>query len=78
MHRVFMAIVAMGATALAATAVAGPNWDAIHDAEAHGAHHTEEHVPPLDHGPRATSTPWLNKVHERCAAHKRATARHNR
>lgn len=46
-------------------AFAGPNWDVIHEAEArHLAHHAEEHVLPLDHGPRAISTPWLNKMQE--------------
>jgi hypothetical protein len=55
-------------------ALAGPNWDVIHEAEArHLAHHAEEHVLPLDHGPRAITTPWLNKVHEREEAHVAAT-----
>lgn len=52
------------AVSLAAPALAGPNWDAIRAAEArHAAHKAEAHGQPLDHGPRAISTPWLNQVH---------------
>lgn len=71
-----MAIAEIGAAALAATAFAGPNRDAIHDAEAHHEYDAEEHALPLGHGPRAISTPWLNKVQaQRCAAHKRPLGR---
>ena len=53
------------AATLELPAFAGPNWDVIREAESrHLAHHAEEHVLPLDHGPRAITTPWLNKVHE--------------
>lgn len=53
------------AASMEAPAFAGPNWDVIHEAETrHLAHHAEEHVLPLDHGPRAINTPWLNKMHE--------------
>jgi hypothetical protein len=46
-------------------AFAGPNWDVIHSAEAKKAAHEHESalVLPLDYGPRAITTPWLN--HER-------------
>lgn len=53
------------AAAISMPALAGPNWDVIHEAEAHHlARHEGEHVLPLDHGPRAITTPYLNKVHE--------------
>ncbi|HKB60824.1 MAG TPA: hypothetical protein VKC56_12360 [Gallionellaceae bacterium] len=44
-------------------AVAGPNWDVIHRAEANKAAHIREKalVLPLDYGPRAITTPWLNR-----------------
>jgi hypothetical protein len=44
-------------------AVAGPNWDVIHRAEANKAAHEHEKalVLPLDYGPRAITTPWLNR-----------------
>jgi hypothetical protein len=44
-------------------AVAGPNWQVIHDAEHQASVRTgtEQEVLPLDHGPRALSTPWVNK-----------------
>ncbi len=61
------------AASLEVPAFAGPNWEVIHEAEAHHlAHHAEGHVAPLDHGPRAISTPWLNKVH----AHSAPAPRH--
>ena len=53
------------AAAISMPALAGPNWDVIHEAEAHHlARHEAEHVLPLDYGPRAITTPWLNKKHE--------------
>jgi len=53
------------AAAISMPALAGPNWDVIHEAEArHVARHEVEHVLPLDYGPRAITTPYLNKVHE--------------
>jgi hypothetical protein len=53
------------AAAISMPALAGPNWDVIHEAEAHHlARHEGEHVVPLDHGPRAITTPYLNKVYE--------------
>lgn len=52
-------------------AVAGPNWDVIHRAEANKAHRAEANkaahkhenalVLPLDYGPRAITTPWVNR-----------------
>ena len=51
------------AAAISMPALAGPNWDVIHEAEAHHlARHEAEHVLPLDYGPRAITTPWLNKL----------------
>jgi len=43
-------------------ALAGPNWDVIHMAEAGRASHKHEAklVLPLDHGPRPLTTPWEN------------------
>lgn len=63
MKKVSVAVAGILAAALSAPALAGPNWDAIHEAEARHGRHAEEHVLPLDHGPRAVTTPWLNKVH---------------
>lgn len=42
-------------------AFAGPNWAAIHRAEAQAAHEKADTVRPLDFGPRALTTPWVNK-----------------
>lgn len=56
------------AAAMSMPALAGPNWFVIHEAEAHHLkRHEAEHVLPLDYGPRAITTPWLNKVHEDAA-----------
>ncbi len=41
-------------------AFAGPNWDVIRAAE-HSASQDNQIILPLDHGPRALSTPWVNK-----------------
>lgn len=61
-------------SSFALPAVAGPNWLVIHDAQqAHQHQHTivkkeapsrNDLILPLDHGPRALSTPWLNKEYE--------------
>jgi ABC-type sugar transport system substrate-binding protein len=51
------------AAVFAMPASAGPDWTEIHEGESHNAsQQAESWVPPLDHGPRALSTPWLNKV----------------
>ena len=47
-------------------ALAGPDGQIIHDAEHQTASHEQqavatEAVMPLDHGPRALTTPWMNK-----------------
>lgn len=66
----FMAVVGMLSALVALPAVAGPDWDAINEAETYNATHEQQvamrnnpttEVMPLDHGPRALSTPWLNK-----------------
>ncbi len=63
MKKVSVTLFGLLAAAWDAPALAGPNWEVIHEAEArHAAHRAGEHVLPLDHGPRAISTPWLNKV----------------
>ena len=55
-------------------AVAGPNWQVIHDAENYAAAHalkvtaTSEEVLPLDHGPRALTSPWLNQQEKQSLA----------
>lgn len=51
--------------AVSMPAAAGPNWDVIHKAEADKAAHKHERalVLPLDYGPRAITTPWLNRQH---------------
>ena len=41
-------------------ALAGPNWQVIHAAEQH-ASQNDQIILPLDHGPRALSTPWANR-----------------
>jgi hypothetical protein len=73
MNKLSAALFGLMAVSLAAPALAGPNWDVIREAESrHAAHKAEEHVEPLDHGPRAISTPWLNRMHamhEGAAAH---------
>lgn len=74
MKKISITLAGMLSISLALPAVAGPNWSIIHDAEAHKASHqqpaatknvpTVEEVVPLDHGPRALSTPYLNKERE--------------
>ena len=51
---------------VALSAMAGPNWEEIHEAESHKIvlQLPASHALPLDHGPRALSTPWLNKEHK--------------
>lgn len=80
-----MPLIAMIATlsALASLpALAGPNWDVIHAAEAdrYAQQHDATIVLPLDHGPRAHTTQWLNEERESeinselAADHKAAAA----
>lgn len=70
MHHIFRGIAGICTLMQLSVASAGPNWDVIHEAEARHAHHAQEHVVPLDHGPRAITTPWLNSVEsDRCAGH---------
>ena len=70
MKNSFITVVGMLSALAALPAVAGPDWDAIHEAETYNATHEQQiavrnnpttEVMPLDHGPRALSTPWLNK-----------------
>ncbi len=64
MAKVLVAACGLAAAAIAVDAAAGPNWDAIHDAQtAKFRQHTRTRVLPLDHGPRAISTPWLNQLY---------------
>lgn len=63
-------IVALLSMALSSTAVAGPDWEIIHGAEKNKRSHehafmscdTQKNVVLLDHGPRALTTPYINKV----------------
>ena len=65
MNKSYLIAAGMLSVFVALPAVAGPNWQVIHE----GEHSHEqlanapqaEEVLPLDHGPRALSTPWLNK-----------------
>jgi hypothetical protein len=59
------------AMSLAVPALAGPNWPVIQEARKASQQHmpadANSHsgeVLPLDHGPRARTTPWLNKQRE--------------
>ena len=84
MKKLTVVLIGILAAAVQMPAQAGPNWDAIHEGEAHHlAQHAVEHALPLDHGPRAITTPWLNKAreeeqrmaaHTQHAAHERALA----
>ena len=48
-------------------AVAGPDWSVIQDARRMSSLHNkailEKQAMPVDHGPRALSTTWLNEEH---------------
>lgn len=78
MKRISIPLAGILAATLALPAVAGPDWTIIRAAhnntaqqQPHGAQQApaaEEDVLPLDHGPRALSTPWLNKEHEQMLA----------
>jgi hypothetical protein len=77
MKRISITLAGILAATLALPAVAGPNWTIIRAAhhntaqqQPHGAQQAPaaEDVLPLDHGPRALSTPWLNKEHEQMLA----------
>lgn len=52
-------------------AVAGPDWSVIQEARylkqqaSLTRSSAEQEVMPLDHGPRALSTPWMNEQHMR-------------
>lgn len=63
MNKSSTALILALSVAFSMPAVAGPNWDVIHKAEADKAAHKHEHalVLPLDYGPRAITTPWLNR-----------------
>lgn len=63
MKKSIAAVVCLSA-AFSLPAAAGPNWDVIHKAEAdqEAGKHPTALVLPLDHGPRAITTPWLNHV----------------
>lgn len=57
-------LVAIAALSLvvAMPAFAGPNWDAIRSGEQHASQEPDNQIIlPIDHGPRALSTPWINK-----------------
>lgn len=62
MKKSIAAVVCLSAFSL--PAAAGPNWDVIHKAETdqEGRNRPAALVLPLDHGPRAITTPWLNHV----------------
>ena len=54
--------VAIAAIVFATPALAGPNWDNIRASEQHASQDpVSQIILPLDHGPRALSTPWVNK-----------------
>lgn len=67
MKKSYLIAAAMLSTFVALPAVAGPDWQVIHDAENYQASHeqqasiAQEEVMPLDHGPRALTTPWMNQ-----------------
>lgn len=65
MKKYHLAAAASFSLVLAMPALAGPNWQIIHAAE-HDTHEQMANriVLPLDHGPRALSTPWINKQEE--------------
>ncbi len=55
-------LAAIATLIVAMPAFAGPNWQIIHSAEQHASQAPENQIIlPLDHGPRALSTPWVNK-----------------
>ena len=79
-----IAVVAAFST-LALPAFAGPDWQVIHEAQK--AHHQQHEnaqkeasttmhnmILPLDHGPRALSTPWVNKEEELAAKADKKTS----
>ncbi len=67
MNKACMTMVGWLASSLAVPACAGPDWDTVRAAEKRTAQPAAGHAP-LDHGPRAQSTPWQNL--------ERAQARH--
>ena len=67
-----VAVAGILAASFSLPAMAGPNWSVIHKSDqmaiqrqqtSHNSN-TQEEVLPLDHGPRAKSTPWMNKERE--------------
>ena len=53
------------AASVTMSAIAGPNWQIIRRGESQkNALLATNQVLPLDHGPRALSTPWLNKEYK--------------
>ena len=72
MHIAISSMFAMSTFSL--HAVAGPDWSVIQDARDMSSRHKiiekqspEKQAMPLDHGPRALSTAWLNKPHQTIA-----------
>lgn len=80
MRKTFAVLLVTFIATLSLPAAAGPNWDLIHKAESEKdvQKHEDMNILPLDHGPRALSTPWLNQqkekeiIAERAADHKLA------
>ena len=78
MRKPLLAMIATLAAMVSVPALAGPNWDVIHAAEAdrYAQQHDATIILPLDHGPRAHTTQWLNEERESeitselAAAHK--------
>jgi hypothetical protein len=76
------------AVSFALPAMAGPNWTVIQEAvknhqaakqkqASHKDSIAQQEVLPMDHGPRALSTPWLNQKREQyllAQAHKKKTS----
>ncbi len=68
MNKACMTMVGLLAASLAVPAHAGPDWGTVRAAEHRTAQPAAGRTAPLDHGPRALSTPWQNQ--------ERAQARH--
>jgi hypothetical protein len=76
-----ISIVGMLAVTFSSVAVAGPDWEIIHRAEARKISHDQElmnngmkrNVTFLEHGPSATSTPYMNAEQKLESAQKRGS-----
>ena len=76
-----ISIVSMLAVTFSSVAVAGPDWEIIHRAEARKISHDQElmnngmkkNVTFLEHDPRATSTPYMNAEQKLESAQKRGS-----